>query len=166
VPAAWYRPLVKSEVALCEHLSSCDLVALPIESADILDWYDGPVTAITRCPECARLGLLELLDWSRSHRVRVYALAGFDPEPLAVYQRNVAKGSCDPKRFESETAALLASAGPVERLVALDLDDDSVLRTVPFPQHSHVSAAPWPQRILPEEDESWFSPLGLVKTAR
>lgn len=156
---------MKSDVALCEHLSSLELAELPVGSRDVLDWSDGPVTAIARCPACPRLGLLEMLDWSRSHRVRIYALAGLEPESLAVYQRNAARGSCDPSRLEQETAALLAAAGRVERLIALDVDGNAVLRAVPPPAGFRLPQAPWQERLLPEDDESLFSQLGIQKSA-
>ncbi len=152
------------EVELCEHLRSVDLAELAIEADDVLDWYDGPITAIARCARCQRLGVLDMLDWSRSHRIRVFALAGLEPQPLAVYRRNVEKGSCDLGRLDGETAALCSCAGPVERLIALDVQTNTVVAAVPRPTGLGLPDAPWRERLLAEEDSSWFDRLGLGKS--
>jgi len=119
---------VNPDVALCPHLASLELAALPIAPADILEWRDAPVLAIARCGECPQLGLLELVEWDRRRGVRTYTLAGLDPEPLATYLRDLARGSCDPSRLAKEGESLLAAAGPVERIVSLAADDGAVLR--------------------------------------
>ena len=116
------------DVSLCTHLASLELAAVPIAPADILEWRDAPVIAIVRCPECPRLGLLELVEWDRQRGVRTYTLAGLDPEPLAVYLRDLARGSCDAARLAKEGESLLAAAGPIERHVSLAADDGAVLR--------------------------------------
>ena len=116
------------DVALCPHLASLELAALPIAPADILEWRDAPVLAIARCGECPQLGLLELVEWDRRRGVRTYTLAGLDPEPLATYLRDLARGSCDPSRLAKEGESLLAAAGPVERIVSLAADDGAALR--------------------------------------
>jgi len=115
-------------VALCPHLASLELAALPIAPTDILDWRDAPMVAIARCARCDRLGLLELVEWDRQAGVRTYTLAGLDPRPLATYLRDLARGSCDPGRLAKEGESLLAASGPVERIVSLSADDGRVLR--------------------------------------
>jgi hypothetical protein len=119
---------VNPDVALCAHLASLELAALPIARADILDWRDAPVVAIARCGECPQLGLLELVEWDHRNGIRTYTLAGLDPKPLAVYLRDLARVSCDPGRLAKEGESLLAAAGPVERWISLAADDGSVLR--------------------------------------
>jgi hypothetical protein len=119
---------VNPDVALCPHLASLELAALPIAPADVLVWRDAPVVAIARCARCARLGLLELVEWDRPAGVRTYTLAGLDPEPLATYLRDLARGSCDPSRLAKEGESLLAATGPAERVVSLAADDGALLR--------------------------------------
>ena len=152
-------------VSLCEHLRADDLASLSIDPADVLAWFDGPVTAIAQCPRCGALGLLELLDWSRSHRVRILALAGIERAAVALFHRNRERGSCDVSRADREVEALFASAGAVERVIALDCDDDAVLATVSRPDGLHLPSAPWQDRLLPETDATWFERLGLDKAA-
>ncbi|HTO68968.1 MAG TPA: hypothetical protein VMR31_03835 [Myxococcota bacterium] len=115
-------------VTLCPHLASLELAELPILPADILEWRDGPVVAVARCARCERLGLLELVEGDRRAGVRSYTLAGLDPEAFATYQRDLARGSCDPTRLAKEGEAFLAAAGPVERVVSLAVRDGALLR--------------------------------------
>src|SRR5262249_46598265 len=121
------RSAVNPAVALCAHLGSPDLATLPIAPADILEWRDAPIRAITRCRECAGLGLLELVEWDRHRGVRTYALAGLEAKALPVFLRDLERGSCDPSRMAKEAEALLAAAGPVELLVSLG-EDGPVVR--------------------------------------
>jgi len=152
-------------LSLCEHLRADDLAQLSIDPARVLDWLDGPITAIAQCPRCDALGLLEVLDWSGSHRVRIYALAGIERAAVALFQRNRERGSCDPARADREVEALFASAGAVERVIALDVEGNTVLASASRPAGLFVPAAPWRERLPPKEDTSWFSVLGLEKAA-
>lgn len=152
-------------VALCEHLRADDLGSLSIDPADVLAWFDGPITAIARCSHCDEPGLLELLDWSRSRRVRIHALAGIERTAVALFHRNRERGSCDLARAEREVEALLASAGPVERVIALDVEGNTVLATVSRPAGLCLPSTPWRERLLPETDAVWFERLGLDKSA-
>ncbi len=152
-------------VGLCPHLRSDALAHLAIDAAGVLEFWNGPITAVARCARCDGLGLLELLDWSRSQRVRIYALAAIEPAAVALFLRNRARGSCDLSRADREVEALLASAGRVERVLALDVDRSAVLATASPPEGLFLPAAPWRERLLPEADASWFARLGLDKTA-
>jgi hypothetical protein len=154
---------MKPDVRLCAHLSTVKPSSLRIDPADIVDWEDGPVTAIASCAECSQLAVLEMLDWSRSHRVRIFAVSGLEARSLATYRRNTDRGSCDPRRLEQETAALFASAGPVERIAAIDSEGDAVLGTAtPRPEFC-LPPSPWRERLPRAEDDSWFAELGLEK---
>lgn len=152
------------DLALCAHLTSPMLASLSIEPDDVLDWDDGPVVMVARCAVCNGTALLELLDWSPSRRVRVYAIAAMDPAALALYQRNRARGSCDLQRSVLEGEALLSSAGPVERLVALDVETRAVLCSAPRSAAMQLPSAPWRERIPAAGDVAWFERLGLDKT--
>jgi hypothetical protein len=152
-------------VALCPHLRADELAQLTIDPAGVLDWWDGPVTAVARCDHGDGHALLELLDWSRSHRVRVFALAAIDAAAVALFLRNRARGSCDLSRADREVEALFASAGAVERVVALDVDGNAVLATIARPPGLFLPAAPWRERLLPETDATWFTALGIDKAA-
>ena len=153
------------DVSLCEHLRADDLARLSIDPSDVLAWFDGPITAIARCSHCDGLGLVELLDWSRSHRVRIHALAGIERTAIALFHRNRERGSCDPSRADRELEALFASAGAVERVIALDAEGSTVLATVTRPAGLFLPSAPWRERLLPEADAAWFERLGLDKSA-
>jgi hypothetical protein len=152
-------------LALCAHLRSDSLASLRCEPRDVIDWDDGPVLAAARCPACGGAALLELLDWSRSRRVRVFALAAIDPAAVALFQKNCGRGSCDLARAGRELEALLFSAGPVERLVALDADTGEVVASAPREPGVPLPSGPFRERVLPEGDTLWFSRLGLAKTA-
>ena len=152
-------------VTLCEHLRADDLARLSIDPADILAWFDGPITAITRCGECDGLGLLELLDWSCSRRVRIHALAGIERAAVALFHRNRERGSCDLARADREVEALFASAGDIERVIALDVEGNAVLATASRPTGLFLPSEPWRERLPRETDASWFDALGLDKSA-
>jgi hypothetical protein len=151
-------------VSLCDHLRADDLARLSIDPSGVLDWFDGPITAIAQCPRCDGLGLLELLDWSRSHRLRIYALAGIDRAAVTLFHHNRERGSCDLSRAEREVLALFASAGAVERVIALHVDGNAVLATAPRPPGLFLPDAPWRERLLQQADASWFTALGLEKS--
>ena len=114
-------------VALCPHLRADDLAHLSIDPAGMLEWWDGPVTAVARCDRCDGRGVLELLDWSRSHRVRIFALAAIEPAAVALFLRNRERGSCDLARADREVEALFASAGAVERVIAVDVEPETFM---------------------------------------
>lgn len=151
-------------LSVCLHLASPALAALRIEPDDVLDWDDGPVVAVARCAVCDGAVLLDLLDWSATRRVRVYAIAGIDAKAVALHRRNRERGSCDLGRAARESEALLFSAGPVERLVALDVETRAVLASAPRPAALRLPGAPWRERIPATDDVTWFSLLGLDKT--
>ena len=153
------------DLSLCPHLRADTLAALGIDPADVLEWFDGPVSAVARCERGDGLGLLALLDWSCSHRVRIYALAAIDAAALALFRRNRERGSCDLSRADRETEAFFASAGPVERVIALDADRNAVLATAPRPAGLFLPVAPWRERLPPETDTAWFETLGIDKSA-
>lgn len=155
---------MRDDVSLCAHLRG-ERPALAIAPDGVLEWLDGPITAVARCVRCGGLALLELLDWSEDRRVRIYAAAGLDAEPLAVYRRNARGATCDPSRLDRETAALLACAGPVERLLALATDESEARASAPPPRGFTVSPASWQQRLPAPGDPTWFERLGLAKRA-
>jgi hypothetical protein len=155
---------MRDDAALCAHLRG-DRPSLTIASSEILDWYDGPISAVARCADCGGLALVEMLDWSHDQGVRIYAAAGLGPEPLAVYRRNAGKATCDAGRLQRETDALIACAGPVERLLALAMDGYAVTGTASAPDGLALPSAPLAERLPPLEDASWFSRLGLQKAA-
>lgn len=153
------------DLALCPHLTSPMLASLSIEPDDVLDWDAGPIVAVARCAVCHAMALLELLDWSPSRRVRVYTIAAMDAGALALYQRNRVRGSCDLQRSVHEGEALLFSAGPVERLVALDVETRAVLASAARSADLRVPTTAWRDRIPAATDTAWFARLGLEKHA-
>lgn len=150
-------------VCSCAHLRAPDLAELIIEPAGIFVWHNGPIMAIAECPQCDGIGLLDMVDWDSHGRVRIYALSGLEREPLATYQRNTAKGSCDVARFQVETEALLSLAGPVERLIAVDVDAHRVLASVAPPAGFCVPSGAWQERLPSPDERQWFAILGIEK---
>lgn len=153
------------DLALCRHLTSPRLASLSIDAGDVVEWDDGPVVAVARCAVCGGAALLELLDWSATRRVRVYSLAGLDAAAIALFRRNQERGSCDLQRQSRELEALLFSAGPVERIVALDVETRAVLASGPRSPALRLPAAPWRERIPARDDVTWFAGLGLDKAS-
>lgn len=152
------------ELALCPHLASPRLASLAIDPEDILEWDAGPVVAVPRCAACDGAALLELLDWSTTRRVRIYALSALDPHAFALHRRNRERGSCDLQRAAREDEALLFSAGPVERLVGLDVETRAIVASAHRSAAVPAPDAPWRDRIPAADDATWFARLGLDKT--
>ena len=153
------------ELSLCEHLRSLELRALPIDSADVLEWYDGPVVAVVRCHRCSGAGLVAMLGWNASHAVRVFGLAAFERQVLAIFRRNTDRGSCDASRLGREMDALLSSAGPAERLVAIDVRTNEVRAVAPYPREGGLPTERLEERLPLEESAQWFELAGLTKSA-
>lgn len=149
------------ERSLCPHLASPALSAVRLCADDVLEAFDGPAVACARCPACGAAALLVMVAWRPGDRVRICSLAGIDPADVAVYRRNVARGSCDLARFEQETAALHACAEPVERLVALDLDTGRVLASVARPADWRAPAEDWDARCVADGAGGWYARLGV-----
>lgn len=151
------------DLTLCRHMTSSRLASVSIDAGDVLEWDDGPVVTVARCAVCSGAALLELLDWSATRRVRVYALAGLDAAAIALFRRNQERGSCDLQRQAREFEALLFSAGPVERIVALDVETRAVLASAPRSAALKLPAGSWRERIPARDDVTWFARLGLDK---
>ena len=154
-------------LALCSHLAALAPGAAPFRLApeEILDWYDGPVEAVARCNACGACGWLELLDWDPRRRLRIYALAAIRDADVALYLRDRARGSCDVARARAELEALAASAGPCERLVALELPELRVVAAAGAGAGLGLPAGAWAERIPAPADGRWFARLGLAKGA-
>lgn len=149
---------------LCTHLSSPLLPRLARQADDVLDWEAGATVAVVRCPDCDACGLLELLDWTPDGRVRVFALCALGADEVALFQRDVQRGSCDPARMTLEQQALFASAGPAERVIALDAHGEALLANAAWPDGTPQPNAPWRERLPAHADTRWFEHLGLEKT--
>jgi len=150
---------VNPAIALCPHLAADSLAALAVAPDDALEWHDGPIVAVVRCPVCGGAGLIDLLDWTEGGRTRVYALGGIDPAAVALYHRNVARGSCDLARRQREVEALVASAGPPERLVAREAEG-AIVRSVAWPPGVAPPGDTWQERIQ-RGSAAWRERVGL-----
>jgi hypothetical protein len=157
---------VREGLALCAHLAALAPGPAPFSSpsGEILDWYDGPIVAVVRCRACGACGWLELVDWDPRRPVRVFALAALRVADVALYFRARAHGSCDVARSRAELEALAASAGPFERVVALEQWPE--LRIVAVSEPAAGLAAPGGasiERLPALEDGRWFARLGLAR---
>lgn len=148
-----------SDLAICEHLCS----SFSIGPDDVIEWYDGPITAALRCSRCDSCALLECLDWSDSTRIRVFAMRPVARADLALYLRNRQRGTCDPSRADAELHAFLCAAGRPSRIVAFDVDAGTQLANRPFPAGETVPQEPWPGRIPAQDDQRWFTFAGVPK---
>ncbi len=161
---------MRDDLTLCPHLAALAPGPAPftLAPAEILDWYDGPLEAVVRCRSCGACGWLEFLDWDHfgELRLRIYALAAISEADVALYLRDRARGSCDAGRARAELEALVASAGPFERLVAVDNDDLSIVAASNLEPGFAVPDG-WPLDRMPDPgDGRWFARLGLEKASR
>ena len=154
-------------VALCAHLAvlAPGTPGFTCAAAEAFVWLDGPVEAIVRWSVCRAPGWSELLDWSRERSVRVFALAGLRAGDVALYLRNVSKGSCDPQRERAEREALVAAAGPFERVVAWHAGEERVLAAAPLADGENLPSGEWPVRLAAAGAARWLARLGLEPRA-
>jgi hypothetical protein len=80
--------------------------------------------------------------------------------------RDRARGSCDAGRAPAEFEALAASAGPFERMIAVDLAGRSIVAASNLEPGFTVPAGWSLDRIPRRDDNRWFARLGLAKTRR
>jgi hypothetical protein len=158
---------MREGLTLCPHVAALAPGPAPFGVApdEILDYSDGPVVAVTRCATCGACGWLELIDWEPSRtRTRVYALAAIRDADVTLYFRNRARGSCDAARSQAELVALAASAGPFERIVALEPS----LEVVAVEAAGRGFAPPTgasSDRLGDLRSGDWLARLGLAKGA-
>ncbi|MBM4383296.1 MAG: hypothetical protein FJ091_07975 [Deltaproteobacteria bacterium] len=154
-----------ADAALCAHLASLAPGAGMPEIAHAFLFQSGAIDAVVRCPECGAHALLRMLDWAPpAYTARVYSLAALREADVALYLRNLARGSCQVSRASAELDALVASAGACERLVALDVASERLIASAPLPQGLSGEPALFPARLPRANDERWFAALGLTKS--
>jgi hypothetical protein len=157
---------MREGLSLCPHLAALAPGPAPFTLApdEILAYQDGPLAAVVRCRACGACGWLELIDWAPGNAARVYALAPIRAEDVALYFRDRARGSCDVGRLEAELAALVASAGRFERVVALRT---APLEVVAVEAAAAGSGAPSGAALDLARLESgpWLRRFGLAKGA-
>jgi hypothetical protein len=152
---------VREGLSLCAHLAALAPGPAPfaLPPDEILDYDDAPVVAVVRCTACGGCGWLALIEWDPSRGApRVYALAAIRAADVALYFRNRARGSCDAARSAAELAALEASAGPFERIVALEHRPEPVVVAV-------AAAEPGFAPPGPRQHGPWFARFGLARGA-
>lgn len=159
---------MRSDLVLCPHLAAAVPGPAPFTLApdEIVEWWDGPVEAVVRCRSCGACGWLRLVDRDPQRELRIFALAALRIDDVALYFHNRARGSCDVGRARAELEALAASAGPFERLVALNPETSELVAVAAHPPGLSVAGGPWTERIPQPGDSRWFVRLGLEKGAR
>jgi hypothetical protein len=136
------------------------------ELAHAFEFQNGAIDAIWRCRGCGAHALARLLDWAPPRFARrVYALAALAERDVALYLRDLARGSCDVRRAGAELDALCAAAGPTQALVALDVAAERVVAAAGAPAGTVLEPGPWPARLPAAADGRWFAALGLEKHA-
>ncbi len=63
----------------CRQLPTARPAASPFGEVICLDYYDGPVSGITRCTVCETAYVFRLLEWDQGQDVRVFSLAALPP---------------------------------------------------------------------------------------
>jgi ribosomal protein S18 acetylase RimI-like enzyme len=158
---------VNPELRLCDHLAHLRARAFQPEVVHAFLFQDGAVDAIVRCETCDAHALLRLADWAPpDYAVRVYTLAPLQREDCATFLRNLARGSCQVARAAAELDALVAAAGRVEQLFAVDVRRERILAAGRPPTALTVAPGPFPERLPPADDARWFEALGLDKHER
>ena len=153
------------ELALCAHFSALAAGDVSPEIAHAFLFQNGPIDAVVRCRDCGAHALLRLLDWAPpGYALRVYALAALRAEDTALFLRNLERGSCQVARASAELAALIAAAGPNERIAALDVAHERVVAAAVQPHGAIREPGDFPARLPRAQDARWFAALGIEKT--
>jgi hypothetical protein len=153
-----------ADAALCAHLAALAPGAAMPETAHAFSFQSGAIDGVVRCRACGAQALLRMLDWAPpAFTTRIYSLAALREADVALYLRNLARGSCQVSRASAELDALIASAAACERLVALDVASERVLASAPLPRGVSGEPAPFPARLPHASDTRWFAALGLAK---
>jgi hypothetical protein len=153
-----------ADAALCAHLASLRPGAAMPELAHAFLFQNGAIDALMRCSACGAHALLRMLDWAPpAFTRRVYSLAALRDADVALYLRDLARGSCQVSRASAELDALVASAGACERLIALDVASERVIASARLPRGLSGEPASFPERLPHTSDVRWFAALGLDK---
>ena len=155
------------DLRLCEHFAHLRAHAFQPDLAHTFLFQNGVIDAIVKCEECGAHALMQMIDWAPPEfALRVYGLSALSADDSALYLRNVARGSCQVARASAETEALVAAAGPVERIFAVDTRREKVISSGrPTPELALVAGS-FPERLPPAQDVRWFEFLGLDKLER
>jgi ribosomal protein S18 acetylase RimI-like enzyme len=158
---------VNPELKLCPHFSRLSAYDFQPDSVHTFLHQDGVIDAIVQCGECRAYALMRMLDWAPpEYALRVYGLSALGSEDCAIYLRNVARGSCQVSRASAELEALVAAAGPMQELLAVDTRREKVISSGrPTPELAR-EPGPFPERLPAQDDARWFEHLGLDKLAR
>lgn len=154
------------ELDLCPHLARLSAYAFQPEVVHAFLFQDGVIDAIVQCPDCQSYALMRLVDWAPpEYALRIYALSALQRDDCALYLRNVARGSCQVSRASAELEALVAAAGPVQELFAVDTRREKVISSGrPTPELAR-EPGPFPEQLPAANDARWFEHLGLDKLA-
>jgi ribosomal protein S18 acetylase RimI-like enzyme len=155
------------ELRLCEHLMRLRPRAFQPEVVHAFVFQDGVVDAVVKCDVCDAHALMRMTDWAPpDFTLRTYALSALRQEDVALYLRNLERGSCQLSRASAELAALVAAAGPVQQIFAVDTRRERILAAGRPPSELAREPGPFPDRLPRGEDAIWFETLGLDKRER
>lgn len=155
------------DLQLCDHLLRLRPDSFQPEVVHAFLFQNGVIDAIVKCEDCGAHALMRMTDWAPpDFTLRTYALSALRPEDSALYLRNVERGSCQVSRASAELAALVAAAGPVQQIFAVDTRCERVLTAGRPPAQLAGEPGPFPERLPGTEDERWFQTLGLDKLER
>ena len=170
---------------LCAHLASIGTGTAAFRVGEIINYYDGPVSAFVQCIACDSLALVEMLDWSPDHSLRIFALGGLEqrdaqalsewlalqpviapPPPPGVNEIEWGEETRG-RPYWDLCARVRACAGAPERVVALDIDRSEVLGVITAPVDvEFLLDEDWDARLLDEDDTRWFDRVGVEKRRR
>lgn len=125
-----------------------------------IDGWQGATDAIVRCAGCGTPALLRLLHWSgRNLGTRVFAVSGLDSREVDVFLRNMKSDYCDLERHRAEVDALMATTGPVSRVIIARVPEMRTLASIDPSTLGTLSIASWRNRPPREQDPFWQAVL-------
>ncbi|MFN3651033.1 MAG: hypothetical protein ACK47B_15775 [Armatimonadota bacterium] len=139
-----------------------------MEGVGLADYYDGPVSGVTRLEPCEGTFSFDMLDWNGGHGTRIYALRVLAEED---YQEFLRVAASLPRQPEDGTGydrlqSIRRRAGPVVLIIAVDIYSNVGLaawEVTPVEQDAW-DFTPYFDDAIPEQSHDWFALLGLTRS--
>lgn len=142
----------------------------------VLDYYDGPAGGLLKCRDCKAEYYFFLLDWDRTHTIRIFALAPMPPSSFEDIFR-LFKATPDQdvwippwpsedhllELFDRDIQGVTGRAGTPTVVIAWSVKDEKTLAMRGVDSAAAPHLFPWFELQPHPVAFDWFGYLRLVK---